>query len=249
MIPAAAQRDPQTNIAPSLPSGRPRPVVQAAHVPSGALMAREETEAERVRMIQSFIDRYDGGPCFLMAPATPVTSEFDIEGFATDRDKIHRFDDGFKEETGREARVVGQWISQKQCVAVDFLQAAKHAAKGLTIEIERRDVPNGDVLTGAIDGAGPEPIRLYWISESGVVNDISERVQDRGERKTFAVPVRRAIVGGPYPQLLVAIAGDDWPVPAGETLKADAFFASLQAAALKRHRSISAGGRPFRLVP
>ena len=247
LIPAAAQPDP-TTIAPSR-SSRPQQVAQAAHLPDSAPMVHEETEAERVRTIQSFIDRYDGGPCFLMAPATHVTAGFDIEGFATDRDKVHRFDDGFKQETGREARVVGQWISQKQCVAVDFLQAAKHAAKGLTIEIERRDLPKGDLLTGTIDGAGPEPIRLYWISESGLVDDISESVQDRGERKTFAVPVRRAVVGGPYPQLLVAIVGDDWPIPAGETLKADAFFASIEAAALKAHRSIAAGGRPFRLLP
>ena len=248
-IPAAAQPEPPMSIAPSPSSSKPQRVAQAAHLHDSTLEAHDETEVDRVRMIQSFIDRYDGGSCFLMAPAARVTPAFDIEGFATDRYKIHRFDEGFKEETGREARVVGQWISPKQCGAVDFLQAAKHAAKGLTIEIERRDVPNGDVLAGTVGGAGPEPIRLYWISESGAVNDISERVQDRGERKTFAVPVRRAIVGGPYPQLLVAIVGDDWPVPAGETLRADAFFASIRADALKTHRSISAGGRPFRLIP
>ncbi len=249
IVAATGRPEPRSIITPSLLPSAQHQVAQATHLPDLDLAAQEETEAERVRMIQSFIDDYDGGACFLMAPATHVTSELEIDGLATDRDKIHHFDTGFKEATGREARVVGQWVSQKQCAAVDFLRAARRGAQGLTIEIERRDLRTGDVLSGAIDGAGPEPIRLYWISETGSVNDISDRVDNRGERKTFTVPVRRDVVGGPYPQLLVAIIGPGLPVRADDIPKADAFFASIEADASTTHRAFSAIGKPFRLIP
>ena len=248
IVQAAGQRDPRPVIPPSLSSG-PHGSAQAANLPDSDLVAHEETEAERSQMIQAFIDRYDGGACFFMAPARHVTSELEIHGFATDRDKIHRFDEGFKAVTGSEAKVVGQWISQKQCATVDFLQAARHGSQGPTIEIDRRDLRKGDVLSGTIGGVGPEPIRLYWISEAGLVDDVSERVQDQGERKTFAVPVRRFIDGGPYPQLLVAIIADGSWNAAGKTTKADDFFAAIEADALRAHRPVAASGQPFRLLP
>lgn len=248
IAPAIGQLEPRSIITPPLSSG-PHRVAQAARPPDNELIVHEETEAERIRMIQAFIDRYDGGACFFMAPARHVTSELEIDGFATDRDKIHRFDEGFKAATGSEAKVVGQWISPKQCATVDFLQTARHGSQGPTIEIDRRDLHKGDVLSGTIGGAGPEPIRLYWISESGSVEDISERVQDQGERKTFAVPVRRFIDGGPYPQLLVAIIVNGSSPAAGKTTKADDFFAAIEADALRAHRPVSASGQPFRLLP
>ena len=249
IVPATGPLEPRSIVTPSLSSSAPVEVAQAAHLPDGALVAHEDTEAERIRKIQTFIDRYDGGACFFMAPAHHVTSDLEIDGLATDRGKIHRFDDGFKTATGSEAKVVVQWISQDQCATVDFLQAARQASQGPTIEIDRRDLRQGDVLSGTIGGAGPEPIRLYWISETGSVDDISERVQDQGERKTFAVPVRRAIDGGPYPQLLVAIIAAGSSNAAGKATKAGDLFAAIEADARKAHRPVSACGRPFRLLP
>ncbi len=248
-VPGTPPSRPGADTLSSHPPSGPETAVRTADLPDGALPAQDDAEAERLRMVQTFIDRYDGGACFFMAPARHLTSDLEIDGFATDRSKFHRFDDGFRAATGSEAKVVGQWISPKQCATVDFLRNARHGSQGPTIVLDRRDLRTGDVLSGAIDGSGPEPIRLFWISENGAVEDLSDRVQDHGKRKTFAVPVRRVVEGGPYPQLLVAIIAAGSVEAVGTMTKADAFFAAIEAESVKADRSVSASGQPFRLLP
>lgn len=242
--PASVPIRPLSDAPPSLAPSAPQ---QAARPPDSTLTAHEESEAERARMIQSFIDRYDGGACFFAAPSETVSAALDVDSFAADKAKFRAFDEDFKTAMGRESHVQGQRIWTEQCPVVDLLQAGGYGARVPVVGIDRSDLRGGDILSGTIRTVGTEPIHLYLVSETGQVDDLTSSLRDRGDLRTFAVPINRNGVGGPFLQLLVAVSTDVPPFAAGT--KADKIFAAIRAGAFKTRRSGFVGAKSFLLQP
>ncbi|MCW6506736.1 hypothetical protein [Lichenifustis flavocetrariae] len=166
------------------------------------------TAAERAQQIRAFVDRYDGGPCFFAAVRQVSATNAEIESFATMPGTFQQFDRALKTSTGIEATVSGQRIWSAQCSAVEYLRRLPHDTdSGPSLVLERRALDRGDTLSGTIGGAAGRPLRLFVIAESGAVTDISDAVSEHDGNPSFSFRPQLSTPGGPFPQILVLVAG------------------------------------------
>jgi len=106
-----------------------------------------------------------------------------------------------------------------------------------------------EALGGTIDGIGNRNIELVIVSDSGTVQNITQRLQSGLDAKTFDFGLRRDGLSGSQPQLLLAIATPRAFAslrPAGPT-EAGQFFAAVLAEAERTRQVVSATARYFKL--
>ena len=111
--------------------------------------------AERVR---NYIEQYDGGNCFFVAPVAISEHAAAIEGFGSSIEPFRSFDAAFQRSIGFEADIGVREITEKQCPAVSFLARLRgENARAPHLDIDREALRNGDVLNGMVDHYGDTP--------------------------------------------------------------------------------------------
>lgn len=190
-------------------------------------------EAEAKRRNLAFVEQYDGGPCVFLAATDVAAARTKVDAFATSNVTFSQFHQRFEAVAGFEPEVIGQKIWTPQCPVVDLLREmrAKDAiAPVLELETVTRRV--GATVRGSVFDPAHRPLQLFVVSETGAVENVSFALQSAGELSRFTLPPVPARAGGPYPQLLLAIAGGTGAVPlASGGLAASDFIKSFPEAA------------------
>jgi class 3 adenylate cyclase/serine/threonine protein kinase len=211
---------------------------------SPPLLARPAVEA-----IRSYIEQYDGGNCFFVAPITISEHAAAIEGFGASLEPFRAFDTAFQRSLGFEADIGVREVTEQQCPALTFLYQLRGAkARPPHLDIDRDALRDGDVLNGMVDHYGSRQVALLLVSDSGTVQNVSSLLKPGTDAKTFNIGMKRADgAAGRQPQLLIAVASSS-AVPAlqpGEPSKANEFFGRVLSEAAKSPASMSATARYF----
>lgn len=186
----------------SAPTATPPTTAEA--VPGTAIAALEPppVSAERVR---TFVDRYDGGPCFFASVAGAAATGTHVETFSATIDQVMAFHSAFLGQLGVEPHVFGQRVWKAQCPVIELLRTEHMQSAGSSrIEIDHREMHGGEMLTGTVKDVGQADVTLFLVSESGAITDLSGGLARTGNDRPFAwqTPPRKG--SGAYPQLLVA---------------------------------------------
>jgi len=206
-------------------------------------------EASAAGQIKSYVQQYDGGNCFFLAPIAVSDRAAALEGFGSSVEPFKAFDAAFKRQIGFEANIGVRQITEQQCPAISFLsQLRGNNARIPHLDIEQEELKNGSVLNGIVDSYGERQVALLLVSDSGTVQNISNLLKPGMDSKNFALGLKRAEdVTGRKPQLLIAIATPS-PISAlqsTEPAKADQFFPKVLREAASSGTPISAAARYF----
>ena len=208
-----------------------------------------ETGISPSEKIKSYIEQYDGGNCFFIAPVAISEHAAAIEGFGSSMEPFRSFDIAFQRVIGFEADIGLRQVTEQQCPAITFLARLRgENARALHLDIDREDLRSGDVLKGMVDRYGTRNVELILVSDSGAVQNVSNLLKQGTDAKTFSIGIQRTEgPRGRQPQLLIAIAS---PSPlsalqASSPAKADQFFERVLSEAAKSATPLSAVARYF----
>ena len=199
--------------------------------------------------IRSFVDQYDGGDCFFVSAVAISAGAAALEGFGASTKPFTALDADFQRAIGFEADIGVRQVTQAQCPAVSFLGRLRNQqARAPRLDIDKDKLRNGDVLGGMIDRYGDRTVELVLVTDTGMVQSLSQLLKPGVDAKTFKIGMQRADGGsGRQPQLLIAIAT---AAPLGslrpmQPVAAAEFFRTVLDDAAKAGQSLSATGRYF----
>jgi serine/threonine-protein kinase len=228
--------------APPSPTGNP-PI--AAPIPAPA-----PGGPARIEKIRRYVEEYDGGECFFVAPVAVGESAAALEGFGASIRGFESLDRAFAREHGFEASIGLRQVTQPQCPAITFLARLRaERARAPRLQIASTAVRSGDVLNGTIENFGVRHVELLLVSDTGQVQNVSYALKDGIDAKTFSLGMQRTEGAAGQPQLLLAVASPrllealrpSRPVPA------DQFFLLAQSEAARAGLTLSATARYFKL--
>jgi len=204
--------------------------------------------AERVR---NYIEQYDGGNCFFVAPVAISEHAAAIEGFGSSMEPFRSFDAAFQRSIGFEADIGVREITEKQCPAVSFLaRLRRDTARAPHLDVDREALRDGDVLNGMIDHYGAHQVALILVSDTGAVQNLSNLLKQGTDAKTFNIGMKRTEGGGGrQPQLLIAVASPSSvkALQPDQPANADQFFGRVLSEAERSGTPLSAVARYFML--
>jgi serine/threonine-protein kinase len=217
--------------------------IYAMRMPFAPTLAAED--------IRRYVERYDGGDCFFVAPTAISEHAAVVEGFGSSTKPFMAFDAEFQRTTGFEADIGVRQITEPQCPAITFLARLRgENAHAPRLDIDQENLRNGDVLNGVVDRYGSRNVDLILVSDAGTVQNISSQLKPGVDAKTFNLGMRRTEgAAGRQPQLLIAVAS---PSPASalqlaRPAEAEQFFSRALSEAARSGTSLSAVARYFML--
>jgi serine/threonine-protein kinase len=241
------------------PSNTPPPALTPAPPgPTAALPPSGSTDTAALQplrpgpsdQITQFVNQYDGGDCFFIAPSAVSASAARIDGYGASASPFQVLDDAFKRSNGFEAEIEVRQVTTAQCPALTFLGRLRHErARAPRLMIGDTNLTSGQALTGSVEATSAASVQLLLVSDEGLVVDVSNLLKQTGEARTFNLRMRRTGAAGAQPQLLIAVASAR-PL---ETLKganaspADQLFPLALVEATRTGQSIAAAMRYFKL--
>jgi hypothetical protein len=255
-LPQPAPAHPES--APSNVAAPPPPPASAGRVSGGRLAALPAKPAmpsqpvSRADLIRRYVEQYDGGECFFIAPVAIRDTSAAIEGFGASLQPFNALDEAFKRDNGFEADIGVHQVTSAQCPAVSFLGRVRDGrASAPRLDLSKTSLRGGETFSGVIDRFGSRTLELLLVSEIGSVQSISNLLEPNAGLRTFSFPAPRNDMVGAHPQLLLAIA----TAAPLETLRpdgpidADSFFAAVLAEAAQTCQSVAVTASYFRLEP
>jgi Protein kinase domain len=205
-------------------------------------------DTNRTERIRQFVERYDGGDCFFVAPVAIGETAATLEGFGASTRPFEQLDAAFRRGQGFEPSIGVRQVTQAQCPAITFLNRVRgERARAPRLQIDSIRMRNGETLSGAIEGFGNRNVELLLVSDDGMVQNVSHLLRSGLDAKTFNIGMRRKDLSGSQPQLLIAVATarpfDALRPPA----QAGSFFTAVLAEADRSRQVISASARYFKL--
>jgi serine/threonine-protein kinase len=181
----------------------------AVPAPSPDLRVASLQPAEKAA---AFLQRFDGGACFLARPLGGGPDSVAIQGIGSDRATFERLYGDFIRETGIEPVLTVRLIGPAECPAVDLIRAVgSDRGQAPKIDLAGYEVGRGKPLMGTIANLAGRHLDLLLLSNDGKVTRLDTRVQPGGGAATFSAPiVPDAASVGPL-QLLIAIAASRPP--------------------------------------
>src|SRR5262249_29921983 len=164
--------------APSPATPPPAPAPRIDNVPSPG----------RVEKIRRYVEEYDGGECFFVAPVAIGEPAAALEGFGATTQPFERLDRSFIRDIGFEAQIGVRQITQPQCPAVTFLGRLRaERARAPRLQINTTTVRSGETLNGTIENFGARHVELLLVSDTGQVQNISYLLKEGTDAKTFSI--------------------------------------------------------------
>jgi serine/threonine protein kinase len=229
----------------------PPPGQQAALPPSTAKPppATASPPAGRVDQIRDYVDKYDGGDCFLVLPVAISQTAAVIEGFGASADRFEAFRDAFRRDWGFGAALGLRQISQAQCPAIRFIkQLSTGRGRPPRVNLSKVELKSGDTMSGTIENISSGAVELLLITDSGQVQNLTSQLSPAIDSLSFAIGLQRNQPES-APQLLMAVATPQ-PLSAlqsSQSVPADKFFAKALKDASDGNVSMTASARYFRL--
>jgi hypothetical protein len=266
-VPHAAVPVPIAPTAPQLP--KPDSSGQASGAPApGTVLPSEQTVAKlepvspgtaaplqdegpampgRIAQIVRYVEHYDGGDCFFVAPVEVTESAARLEGYGASAQPFEALNTAFLHANGFEADIDVRLVSPAQCRAVTILGQLRANAPHLTLSLGP-----GDVLTGSVEGFGSRNVELLVATDAGTVQNVTHLLRSDAASKTFTI-VRRDIAwaSAGQPQLLIVIASR-LPLDTlrfDRPIAADRLFPAVLGEAARTHQPVAAMARYFKIEP
>jgi serine/threonine-protein kinase len=205
--------------------------------------------AGRIGKIVSYVEHYDGGRCFFVAPVAVTETEAKLEGYGASARPFEALDTAFRHENGFEASIDVRLVNPAQCPAVTFLGSLR-GTTAPHLHIEGVSLGPGEVLTGSLDGFGSRNVELLVATDVGTVQNVSHLLKPGVDGKTFKIGRSDiAWASGGQPQLLIVVASllplktlrFDRPVAA------DRVFPAALGEAERANQPVAAMARYFKL--
>jgi serine/threonine-protein kinase len=205
-----------------------------------------------VEKIRRYVDEYDGGDCFFIAPVAIGETAAALEGFGASTRPFEALDRAFHREIGFEASIGVRQVTQAQCPAITFLGKLRgERSRAPRIQIASTSVRSGEVLNGTIENFGIRHVELLLVTDTGLVQNVSYVLKDGTDAKTFSLGLQRKDAAGGQPQLLMAVASprvmDALRPP--QPVQAESFFLLALSEASRAGLTLSASARYFKLDP
>jgi hypothetical protein len=205
--------------------------------------------AGRIGKIVHYVEQYDGGRCFFVAPVAVTETEAKLEGYGASARPFEALDTAFRHENGFEASIDVRLVNPAQCPAVTFLGSLR-GTNAPHLHIDGVTLGPGEVLTGTVDGFGGRNVELLVATDAGTVQNVSHLLKPGTGAKTFTIgrsDIAWASAG--QPQLLIVIAS---PVPLkalrfDRPVAADRVFPAALGEAERTNQPVAAMARYFKL--
>jgi serine/threonine-protein kinase len=203
----------------------------------------------RIGRIVRYVEQYDGGRCFFVAPVAVTETEAKLEGYGASARPFEALDAAFRHENGFEASIDVRLVNPAQCPAVTFLGQLR-ASNPPHLRIDGASLRAGGALTGSVDGYGSRNIELLVATDAGTVQNVSHLLKPDTAAKTFTIGLRDiARASGGQPQLLIVVAS---PLPLDalhfdRPVAADRLFAAALGEAAKTNQPVAAMARYFKI--
>jgi hypothetical protein len=203
----------------------------------------------RIGEIVRYVERYDGGRCFFVAPVAITETEAKLEGYGASARPFEALDAAFRHENGFEASIDVRLVTPAQCPAVTFLGRLR-GANAPRLHIDGVNLGPGGALTGTVDGYGSRNVALLLATDSGTVQNMSHLLKPGIATKGFTIEAKDiAKASGGQPQLLIVVAS---PLPLDalqfdRLVAADQLFSTALAEAARKHQPVAAMARYFKL--
>jgi hypothetical protein len=219
--------------------------------PTAALPLQDERPITpgRIGKIIRYVEQYDGGRCFFVAPVVVTETEAKLEGYGASARPFEALDAAFRHENGFEASIDVRLVTPAQCPAVAFLGGLR-GAKAPRLHIEGFNLGPGAVLTGTVDRFDSRNVELLVATDAGTVENISRLLKPGADAKAFAIGVQDFVrTSKGQPQLLIAVASPlrlqalqfDHPVAA------DQLFSAALSEAARTGQPLAAMARYFKI--
>jgi eukaryotic-like serine/threonine-protein kinase len=238
------------NPPPQPPAQAPGSVNTPVALPAPPATVPDTQPVDPIVRIMRYVNRYDGGDCFFVAPVRVAKDSAGVAGFAKTSDRFDDFDRAFSREIGFSPDITGQIVWASQCAAVNFLHRVRAEGEaGPILDLKSISVRNGQSLVGEIRGYGNQTVDLLQVQDDGLVRNVTDRLREDGDAKVFDIPVSREGTGGPFPQMLLVVVSPqslstlktDRPIPG------DQFFPAVLSEAAAKGYKLGAAARLFLL--
>ena len=163
------------DLASSPPPGKQAALPSTAYPAPATPSASPNSPAGRVDQIRNYVDKYDGGDCFLVLPVAISQTAAVLEGYGASADRFEAFKDAFRRDQGFDASLGVRQISQLQCPAIRFIKQLD-AGRGRPprITVSTLELKSGDTLSGTIENvASSNTVELLLITDGGQVQNLT----------------------------------------------------------------------------
>jgi hypothetical protein len=203
----------------------------------------------RIGQIVRYVEHYDGGRCFFVAPVAVTETEAKLEGYGASARPFEALDTAFRHENGFEATIDVRLVNPAQCPAVAFLGRLR-GSSAPHLRVDAGNLGPGDVLSGTVDGFGSRKVELLIATDAGTVQNVSHLLKPGTDAKTFTISRRDiAWASGGQPQLLIVVASPR-PLDAlrfDRPIAAERLFSAVLGEAARTNQPLAAMARYFKI--
>jgi serine/threonine-protein kinase len=234
---------------PDFSSGTNTPTEAKADLPSSP-NTRPSPISARDEQWTTFINKYDGGECFLLLPVTLNSPRPKIDGYGASVAPFEVFDNAFTKANKIEADIGVHQVTAEQCPAITFLRHMRsELSTGPKVELENLKLRAGEALRGTLQNLGSRHPVFLLVSETGAVHNLTNFLRPEGELHRFSIPLPKAGTPGEQPQLLVALATSQplESINSATVLNAASFFPPLLAQLEQKHEQLGVAALYFKL--
>jgi Protein kinase domain len=226
------------------------PAAPGTNAGSGQV-ATAPTDISRIEKIKRYVEQYDGGECFFVTPVAIGESKTAVEGFGALLQPFYGLDEAFKRDNGFAADIGVRQVTTPQCPAITFLgRLREERARAPRLDLDKINLRSGETLSGTVDRVGSRNVELLLVSDSGMVQNLSNLLKPGTDAKSFSIGMQQGSgVTGSMPQLLVAVTSAQ-PLPAlrpGRSIAASEFFPAALSEAERAGQALWATARYFKL--
>jgi hypothetical protein len=156
--------------------------------------------------ISRFVNAYDGGDCFLVAPVSVSEGKATLEGYGSSAAPFEVLDYDFKRTNGFEATVGYHTVTPQQCAAITLVSRFRNQrGPAPLLDISAGNLRSEGYITGTVSGIGNRNLELLMVDHEGVVQSLTKLVRLEGDKGSFTINIRRSDAGPPKLQLLLAV--------------------------------------------
>jgi serine/threonine-protein kinase len=162
--------------------------------------------ADPSERISRFINAYDGGDCFLVAPVSVSEGKVTLEGYGSSAAPFEVLDYDFKRTNGFEATVGYHTVTPQQCAAITLVSRFRNQrGPAPRLDISAGNLRSDGYITGTVADIGNRNLELLMVDHEGVVQSLTKLVRLAGDKGSFTINMSRSDAGPPKLQLLLAV--------------------------------------------
>jgi tRNA A-37 threonylcarbamoyl transferase component Bud32 len=221
----------------------------------GRLSTNDRPPSDPKERIRQFVNAYDGGDCFFVAPVAVAEGNATIEGYGRSATPFEVLDYEFKRANGFEASVGYHAVTPPQCAAISFLARLRNQrGPAPRLDVSAGNLRSNGYVSGFIADFGNRNVELLMVDHEGIVLSLTSLLKGDGDPKSFTISLKREDAGAPKLQILLALVTSKpleslRPAQPGsmEVGSADQVFARAFDEAQKAGQSINVSAKSFSL--